>query len=54
MPAWLSQLIESADGESRARQIDALSADELRERFDLRSELSALTFLHNTGFACHA
>jgi hypothetical protein len=54
MPASLSQLVGSADGELLARQIDGLRADELRERFDLRNELSALAFLHSTGFPRHA
>jgi hypothetical protein len=54
MPSSLLRLVGSADGELLARQIDALRADELRERFDLRSELSALAFLHSTGFPRHA
>lgn len=50
MPASLSRLVASADGQVLAGQIDAFRDDELRERFDLRSELSALAFLHSTGF----
>jgi hypothetical protein len=50
MPAWLSRLIGSSVGESIAGQIDALRSAELRDRFDLRTELRALAFLHSTGF----
>jgi hypothetical protein len=54
MPESLSRLVESDDGERLAKQIDVLKTDELRERFDLRRELSALAFLHSTGFSRHA
>ena len=50
MPAVLARLLESTEGEIHARQVDELKAHELRERFDLRVELSALAFLHSKGF----
>jgi hypothetical protein len=50
MPRVLGRLLESADGETHARQVDDLRAHELQERFDLRAELSALAFLHDKGF----
>jgi hypothetical protein len=50
MPAVLARLLESTEGEIHAKQVAELKAHELRERFDLRAELSALAFLHSKGF----
>ena len=54
MPDLLERLLGSSEGEIQARQMDELRAHELRERFDLRAELSALAFLHSRGFRRHA
>ena len=50
MPSVLARLLESTEGEIHAQQVDEFKAHELRERFDLRAELSALAFLHSKGF----
>jgi hypothetical protein len=51
MPESLSTILGSAEGERLAKQIDTFKAGEMRERFDLKTELSALAFLHNRGFS---
>ena len=54
MPARLSRILESADGDRIASTARTLGNDELRVRFDLVSELSALAFLHSRGVSSRA
>jgi hypothetical protein len=54
MPATLTRLLESPEGDAVARQANARWVSELQSEFDLRVELGALSFLHDTHGGSHA
>lgn len=53
IPELLDRLLRSPEGELFAAGVAELATKELPQRFDLRVELRALSFLHSVGFPQH-